>query len=83
MGNFLAGYPAPEPEDGEVVLEDTAHKHIASRALQEGQNPLDVARQLLCENTKPTTDFYGRCIIRRRAWRERIRPHSYQGAAFL
>ena len=57
MGNFLAGYPAPEPEDGEVVLEDTAHKHIASRALQEGQNPLDVARQLLCENTKPTTDF--------------------------
>jgi hypothetical protein len=34
-----------------------AHKHIASRALQEGQNPLDVARQLLRENTKPTTDF--------------------------
>jgi hypothetical protein len=34
-------------EDGAVVLRDRTHRHITTRALHEGQNPADLARQLL------------------------------------
>jgi hypothetical protein len=34
-------------EDGAVVVRDRTHRHITTRALHEGQNPADLARQLL------------------------------------
>jgi hypothetical protein len=49
--------PAPNPgeiveawffvENGKVVLTDGTHQQLASQRLREGQDPADVARQLL------------------------------------
>jgi hypothetical protein len=40
-------------EDGAVVLRDADDKHIASRALLKGEDPLAVARALLREAEEP------------------------------
>jgi hypothetical protein len=40
-------------DDGHVALRDSKHRHITSRALMEGQNPADIARQLLHEARQP------------------------------
>ena len=45
LGQILDGFY--EVTNGELVLSDTEHQLISSRRLKEGEEPLDVAREML------------------------------------